>query len=258
MRTYLAAPLRIGAQIELQLLLLTLSIGIQDAIAFPDFKCFASNQTGNTVVLAIGAAGLGGDQFILSNIGISLGTFIAGAITTGQIANVVGPTRRIWLFVTHLLQALMVFGAAAIEGVSGGQGGGPYAMESIALLAFSSGAQVASMRPMRIQEITTAMATAAWVDFVIDLRLLAASNRSRDRRALFLLILIAGSFVGAFMYKRVGSSNTLSLSAALKLLVTLTLLLNPQQPQEDPHEEPSCTSDDFITMGMAETGNNRV
>lgn len=230
-RAYLAAPLRIDTLLELELLILTFSIGIQDAIAFPDFKCFASNQTGNTVVLAIGAAGLGGDQFDLRNIGISLSTFVAGATMTGQFANIIGPTRRGWLLASHLLQTLMVFAAAAIQSISNGQGIGPYAMGSIALLAFSSGAQVASMRPMRIQEITTAMATAAWVDFVIDPKFLAANNRPRNRRGLFLLILIAGSFVGAFMYREVGSANTLILSAALKLAVTLMLLLNPQQEE---------------------------
>lgn len=229
MRAYFAAPLRVDALIELQLLLLTFSIGIQDAIAFPDFKCFASNQTGNTVVLAVGAAGLGGDQFDLLNIAISLSTFVAGATTTGQIANIVGRRRRDWLLATHFAQTIMVFGAAAIQRVSGNQGTGPFANGSIALLAFASGAQVASMRPMRIQEITTAMATAAWVDFVIDPKLLSSTNRSRDRRALFLLTLVGGSFVGAFTYKAIGSSNTLILSAAVKLLVTLTLLLNRQE-----------------------------
>jgi uncharacterized membrane protein YoaK (UPF0700 family) len=232
MRTYLAAPLCADLLIELQLLLLTFGIGVQDAIAFPEFKCFASNQTGNTVVLAVGAAGLGGDHFSLLNIGISLATFVTGATITGQIANVVGANRRDWLLVTHLTQALMVFGAAAVQGASGGQGTGPFAMGSIALLAFSSGAQVASMRPMRIQEITTAMATAAWVDFVIDPRLLSTKNRPRNRRALFLLTLIGGSFAGAFMYKIFGSANTLTLAAMVKLSVTFTLLLNKPQSQQ--------------------------
>ncbi|PVH95323.1 hypothetical protein DM02DRAFT_691000 [Periconia macrospinosa] len=232
-RSYLTAQLRVDAVIELQLLILTISIGIQDAIAFPDFKCFVSNQTGNTVVLALGVAGLGGNQFSLANVGISLGAFVTGAFITGQIANTVGSYRRDWLLFTHMAQTLMVFGAAAIQGVKGelAVGSGPWAMGSIALLAFSSGAQVASMRPMRIQEITTAMATAAWVDFVIDPKLLAACNRSRDRRALFLVTLIAGSFMGALMYKSVGPAYTLVLSAAVKLLVTFTLLLNRERNQ---------------------------
>lgn len=227
--TYLSARLRVDTLLELQLLVLTLSIGIQDAIAFPDFACFASNQTGNTVVLALGAAGLGGDQFSLPNIGTSLGCFVAGALATGQIANAVGTRRRDWLLFTHMAQTLMVFGAAAVQGVSGGKGTGIMAMGSIALLAFSSGAQVASMRPMRVQEITTAMATAAWVDFVIDPGLLAMRNRSRDRRAFFLITLVVGSFIGAYMYKMVGSGYTLVLSAALKLLVTFSILFNPEE-----------------------------
>lgn len=233
MKAYFTAHLRVDALIEFQLLVLTFSIGIQDAIAYPDFKCFASNQTGNTVVLAVGAAGLGGDQFSLLNTGISLATFVAGAMTTGQIATVIGTSRRGWLLLTHFMQTLMVYGAVALQAVSGGQGTRPFAMGSIALLAFSSGAQVASMRPMRMQEITTAMATAAWVDLVIDPRLLANENRPRNRRALFLLTLVAGSFVGAFAYKYIGSANTLILSASVKLLVTLTLLFNFEESGED-------------------------
>ncbi|KAI6813702.1 hypothetical protein KC327_g18147 [Hortaea werneckii] len=196
MKGFLLDELRTNSLVEIQLLLLSFSIGIQDAIAFPDFKCFASNQTGNTVLLATGAAGLGGTDFSLSNIGISLGCFVASAMATGQIGNALGPRRRYFLFASHLIQTAMAFGAAALQAVSGGEGSGSFAMGSIALLAFSSGGQVASMRPMRVQEITTAMATAAWVDFVIDPGLFVLNNHSRDRRALFLLVLIAGSFVG--------------------------------------------------------------
>merc|ERR1711939_53401 len=76
---YLVAPLRVDWLIEVQLLLLTFSTGIQDAISFPDFHCFASNQTGNSVVLAVGLAGMGGDLFDMRNVGISLSMFVTGA-----------------------------------------------------------------------------------------------------------------------------------------------------------------------------------
>jgi uncharacterized membrane protein YoaK (UPF0700 family) len=94
-RSYLAAPIRVDLLVEIQLLILTFSTGIQDAISYPDFHCFASNQTGNSVVLAIGLAGLGGDLFDLNNVGTSLGSFIAGALITGQVANLVGPRLRV-------------------------------------------------------------------------------------------------------------------------------------------------------------------
>ncbi|KAK5107694.1 hypothetical protein LTR62_000888 [Meristemomyces frigidus] len=231
-KEYLSANLRVDILVEMQLLLLTFSTGAQDVIAFPDFHCFASNQTGNSVVLAIGAAGLGSSQFSLANVGISLGTFLAGATLTGQLGNNIGPRRRDWLLLNHLMQTLLVFAAAIAQGIGHGAGTGSSAMGSIALLAFSSGAQVASMRPMRIPEITTAMATAAWVDFVIDPKLFGPDNHSRDRRALFLVTLIVGSFVGAFMYKGVGSSNTLIFSAAGKLLVTVSFMFNREEKNQ--------------------------
>jgi len=40
--------------LEIELLLLSLTIGIQHTISFSDFYCFASNQTGNTVLFAVG------------------------------------------------------------------------------------------------------------------------------------------------------------------------------------------------------------
>lgn len=202
LENYFVDELRTDSLVELQLLLLTFSIGIQDAIAFPDFKCFASNQTGNTVLLATGAAGLGGTEFSLSNIGISLGCFVASALATGQIGHALGPRRRYFLVASHLMQTAMAFGAAALQAVSGGEGSGSFAMGSIALLACSSGGQVASMRPMRVQEITTAMATAAWVDFVIDPGLFVLHNHSRDRRALFLLVFNSRKLNGCFLLQR--------------------------------------------------------
>ena len=230
---YLVAPLRVDWLIEVQLLLLTFSTGIQDAISFPDFHCFASNQTGNSVVLAVGLAGMGGDLFNVPNIGTSLGSFIAGAIITGQMGNIVGPRRRAWLFLSNLSQTVMVFAAAAIQFSTGVRVSGGYALGAMTLLAFSSGAQVACMRPMRIPEITTAMATAAWVDLVVDPQLVAIHNHPRDRRALFLAALVAGSFAGAFMHRGIGSANALVISAVGKLVVTLSLLLNREQPREE-------------------------
>lgn len=226
LKDYLSADVRVDWLIEVQLLLLTFGTGIQDAISFPDFHCFASNQTGNSVILAVGLAGLGGGLFNIANVGISLALFIGGAFMTGQIAHKIGVRKRVWLIISHFLQTMMAFGAAIIAATHDVQKSGPWAQGAIALLAFSSGAQVASMRPLRIQEITTAMATAAWVDFVIDPEILALHNHPRDRRALFLAALIAGSFAGAYAHRAIGTSNTLILSAISKVLVTVTLLFN--------------------------------
>jgi uncharacterized membrane protein YoaK (UPF0700 family) len=230
---YLAASVRIDLLIEIQLLLLTFSTGIQDAISFPDFQCFASNQTGNSVVMAVGLAGAESELINLANVGTSLGLFLLGSLLTGQIANAVGPRRRGWLLLTHLIQTGGIFAAAVIQSVYDVQRSGSSVLWIISFLAFSSGAQVASMRPMRINEITTAMATAAWVDLVIDPKLIAIKNHPRDRRTLFLASLVAGSFAGAFMRSSIGSPNSLIVSAAGKLLVTLTLLFNREEKSSE-------------------------
>ena len=159
--------------------------------------------------------------------------FVSGSLVTGQVANMVGARRRLWLLVTHIIQTAMTFGAAAIQFSYGVQSKGPSVLGAIGLLAFSSGAQVASMRPMKRQEITTAMATAAWVDLVIDPKLASLHNTSRDRRALFLASLVAGSFAGAYMHRGIGSPNALVVSAVGKLLVAFAFLLNRDEPSKD-------------------------
>jgi uncharacterized membrane protein YoaK (UPF0700 family) len=227
---YSLSSLGVDSLVEVQLLLATFCTGIQDAISFPDFRCFASNQTGNTVVLAVGIANYnyyasGSDQlFHLPNIAMSLGMFLAGAIITGQLGNYFGGRRRGWQFVSNLAQTVMVMGAAGIQFSYDVQQTAKKTLVTVALLAFSSGAQVAAARAFRVPEITTAMATAAWVDLVIDPKLLGMRNHSRDRRALFLAALVAGSFAGAFMHSSIGTPLALIVSAAGKALVTAMML----------------------------------
>ncbi|KAG2172983.1 hypothetical protein INT44_004724 [Umbelopsis vinacea] len=233
---YSLIDLNVDSLIEFQLLLATFCTGLQDAISYPDFRCFASNQTGNTVVLAVGIANYHYNAskpdslFHLPNIAMSLGMFLAGATITGQLGNYVGGRRRGWQFITNLAQTAMIFGAAGIQYSHDVEETGSWALAVVALLAFSSGAQVAAARAFRVQEITTAMATAAWVDLVIDPKVLETKNHPRDRRALFLVALIAGAFAGAFMYSKIGSPSALVLSATGKTLVTAMMLLPKKVP----------------------------
>lgn len=83
-------------------------------------------------------------------------------------------------------------------------------------------------------EITTAMATAAWIDLLIDRNIFVLKNRPRTRRFFFLLALITGTLTGAGMWRTVGSAPAIALSAAGKLVVTLLYLLTPaERPKKD-------------------------
>jgi uncharacterized membrane protein YoaK (UPF0700 family) len=83
---------------------------------------------------------------------------------------------------------------------------------ALALLAGQSGSQIAAARAWNIPEITTAMATAAWVDLARDDKLWHVRNRSRDRRILFFVLLVAGCLMGAFLRARIGSPNAIVVS----------------------------------------------
>ncbi|KAH7390329.1 hypothetical protein BKA64DRAFT_580145 [Cadophora sp. MPI-SDFR-AT-0126] len=233
-REFLLENVREDALLETELLLLAFATGIQDATTFPDYHCFASNQTGNTVLLAVGAADISGDIFSMRNIGVSLALFIAGSLIMGQIGHLAGCRKRWWLILSSLIQTVMIFAASGLQyryGVKENEHS--VAMGVIALLAFSSGGQVAMARALQMTEITTAMATAAYVDLFLDVNLFRKRNRSRDRRILFLLSLFAGSFAGAFAYARVGSAFALLISAIGKLVVTVGFILNREKHEKE-------------------------
>ncbi|KAJ4422796.1 hypothetical protein N0V82_002575 [Gnomoniopsis sp. IMI 355080] len=213
---------------------------MQDVISFPDYHCFASNQTGNTVLLSMALIlpPLDGAAFSTINTAIALSLFLAGAYFTGQLSHLVGPRRRLWLILCNALQTLLVIAAAALQYVRG-----TAQPHSLALMAFASGSQVVQSRSLRMTEISTAMATAAWVDLVIDPRLLVVrrrgsegGNRPRNRRLAFLVTLVAGSLVGAGILRTAGSAVALFVSAGGKAVVTGMFFFNgaeKQKQQED-------------------------
>jgi len=238
---WLTTNIRDSHLLDSQLLLLTFAIGMQDVATFLDYSCFASNQTGNSVLLAaaVFSRGNGNTALIsLPRIAISLASFVSAGFVAGQLGNLVGPRKRWWLLLSNLLQTVMVFVAAALQFVY------PIRPEDvvvarlvIALLAFSSGAQVAMTRGLKITEITTAMATAAWVDLFVDERFWRWKNRSRNRRVGFLVFLLAGSFVGAWAYRRIGSAFVLLINALAKAVVAGVLMFNGGIEEEKEKEK---------------------
>ncbi|KAI0175551.1 hypothetical protein GGR52DRAFT_537175 [Hypoxylon sp. FL1284] len=226
--SHLLEPVRPSAFVEFELLLLTFCTGIQDAISFPDYHCFASNQTGNTVflMLAILLPHLNGEMFITANIGASLGFFLLGGLATGQMSHFIGPRTRLWLVGCNFVQSCLVFAAAALQYTHGANLSGKDAVVVVTLLALASGSQVVQSRSFRMTEISTAMATAAWMDLLIDPALFQVKNRPRTRRVLFLSTLILGSLAGAGIYRTAASWVAILVSAVGKMLVTGMYLFN--------------------------------
>lgn len=165
-----------------------------------------------------------GEMFVTPNIGVALGLFLGAGWLTGQLSHLIGPRKRWWLLLCNLIQTGLVFGAAAMQYQFGIAEKGSYTLIVIGLLAFASGSQVVQSRSLAMTEISTAMATAAWVDLMIDKDLFVLKNRPRTRRVAFLAALIAGSLAGAGIYRQVGSAAAIAVSAAGKLMVTIMYL----------------------------------
>lgn len=229
--------------LEFELFLLALAIGIQDTVSFPDFGCFASNQTGNTVLFAVGVlfkdpSGSGSPMIAISTLAVSLSFFIIGVFITGQIANQfsIGQTRG-WLIFSSLGQTALVLVAGALQWQYAELIGPDtrFGRILVGLLAFSSGSQVAVVRGLKITDITTAMATAAYIDVFIDPRLFAGltENRGRNRRVIFLLMLVAGSFVGAGVGKAANLGAAVLVSGIIKAIVSVSFLLNRKETDQE-------------------------
>ncbi|OAP56383.1 hypothetical protein AYL99_09562 [Fonsecaea erecta] len=228
LKQHLTSHVEVNILAETELLILTFCTGMQDATTFPDYHCFASNQTGNTVMLAVAILlpDLTDKLFRTENIGVALGFFLAAGWITGQVGHIVGPRSRLWIVFCNLIQSILVFIAAAIQYAYGIELEGTRTMVVIGLLAFAAGSQVVLSRALAITEISTAMATAAWVDLLTDPRLLTAKNRPRNRRVSFLVALVAGAFFGAGIYRGIGTATSVLFSAIGKLIVTFMFLLN--------------------------------
>ncbi|KAJ9493523.1 hypothetical protein H2202_010992 [Exophiala xenobiotica] len=224
--THLDEDLAPGLLLETELMILSLAAGINDATTFPEYRVFASNQTGNTALLAVGALALAPEAVDLPNVAISLSLFVIGGTFLGQLGHIVGRTKRSWLITTNVLQTCLVFVAAALRHWVSTSKHSPYRYFVISLLAFASGGQVAMARTVNVPEITTAMVTSAYIDFFVDPKLLMRKNRSRDRRLFFVLALLIGSFIGAAGYQKVSASFSLLLVGLCKLGVCVLLLFN--------------------------------
>ncbi|KAF2234711.1 hypothetical protein EV356DRAFT_501269 [Viridothelium virens] len=249
LRAHLLSPIHTTLYTELELLLLSFFIGMQDATTYPDYHCFASNQTGNTIFLALSALHPGTVKTLFTppNVSTALGLFLLGGWSTGQLGHRLpaSPRTRAWVLATSALQTALVLAAAALQfrvlptrseekeevalTAGTGAGAGP-ALGVLALLAFASGSQVVLSRSLKVPEISTAMATAAWVDLIIDPQLFGrGENRPRNRRLWFLGTLLAGGFAGAGVYRYLGSSWSILISGIGKLIVTIMFLFNESE-----------------------------
>lgn len=200
-----------------------LSAGVLDATTYADFSTFASNQTGNAIVLTLAAVGTIRALILLT--GVSFAGFIAGAFIMGHLGNFFGPRRRIWLIFTTAWQcSLLIICAVFVSphGPPGTRVGAKNDWAVLFLFAHMSGAQVVMARQSNCAEVPTAPMTSSLVDFVADQYVFRSWNnpkaQGRNRRLMYVTAMIAGSFIGAVLHRWTASWIVIMLAILLKAL----------------------------------------
>lgn len=131
------------------------------------------------------------------------------------------------------VQTLMVVGAIVVQFVHGVAQSGLWACVAVGLLSCSVGSQISAARAWNVPEITTAMATAAWVDMAKDEKVWHHRNNSRKLRVAFFVALFAGCALGGLSVRSIGHCATLVISATLKTLAHLLMLFAPAEGEDD-------------------------
>lgn len=232
------------------LLAISFATGLLDATTYGDLQLFASNQTGNTIILFVLVLGKKPGEFAkypdLLPTGVSLATFLTMGFLWGRAGLRAGPRKRWWQVLSLAFQSGMLLLLAILldthvlhPGLPLGHGRRTNDAALACLLAAPSGAQVALARSSGISEIPTAMLTSPYIDFFLDPNLWSDPRKvdnpkvkTRNTRAIYLLCIITGSIVGALMHRHASSSAALYLAFAMRLVGLIATLYFPTYPAE--------------------------
>jgi uncharacterized membrane protein YoaK (UPF0700 family) len=181
------------------LLVLTLTTGVIDAASYLGLgHVFTANMTGNIVLLGFGIAGGSGLPVIAPL--VSLAAFLTGAVLGGRMAGAI-PARTLHFSRSMLIEIGVVLLAAVIalvfeiapDRISGDL--------VIALLAFGMGVRNATVRRLKVADLTTTVLTMTLTGLAADSPLSAGDGAGSWRRIAAVMAMLAGAIVGALLLK---------------------------------------------------------
>lgn len=211
------------------LLLLSVTTGLVDAISVLGLgKVFTANMTGNIVFLGFAAVGTPGFK-PLSYI-VAIAAFLAGALIAGRTgkAHAGRPLRR-WLITAALIEAALLWGAAIVAtGFDvATQSPTPALFGIIGLTALAMGFRNATIRQLKIPDLTTTVLTLTLTGLAADSRIAGGSNPNWARRIGSVVAIFIGAALGAFLLAHGGLVPPLLLAGLLILGGTLVCALHP-------------------------------
>lgn len=198
------------------LLVLTLTTGVIDAASYLGLgRVFAANMTGNIVLLGFGIAGSGGLPVVAPL--VSLAAFLAGATVGGRMGEVPAAKEA------HLSRAMLVeVGLTALAtliavvfNITPDHFSGDLI---IALLAFAMGVRNATVRRLKVADLTTTVLTMTLTGLAADSQLAGGEGKGSWRRGAAVASMLVGAVAGALLVK--ADLSLVLLVAALLALAT--------------------------------------
>ncbi|KAL8739090.1 MAG: hypothetical protein Q9181_000201 [Wetmoreana brouardii] len=229
LRQYLAAPINTH-HADLPLLACCFVTGIIDAGAYNAWGTFMGMQTGNTIFLALGVAGLPTNRAPLQWLRslLAIFSFMMGSLISSALARPFGTTRRLTLSISFLLQGLSILVAAIlihIDAIPENNPDSNRVLIGIPLLAWQFGAQVAASRALGYSEIPTTVLTSVYNDLASDPKLWTWKNAKRNRRAAAAVMVLGGGICGGWLSRlRDGFGIVLWIGGATKAILGLAWL----------------------------------
>lgn len=189
-----------------------------------------TNDTGNTIFLALGASGQPANPaYLWAKSLIALTVFLASNIIFIHMHRLLGPRRRSTMIISFAIQtiALLVTAILIELEIITPKPEDPRApiewvqVLAISLLAFQAGGQICASRVLALDEIPTVVVTALLCDLLVDPKLTAKFNPKRNRRVGAFLALFLGAMTAGGLSKTTSMASSIWLAMGLKLIVTL-------------------------------------
>jgi uncharacterized membrane protein YoaK (UPF0700 family) len=197
------------------LLVLTFTTGVIDAASYLGLgHVFTANMTGNVVLLGFGIAG-GSGLPVVSPI-VSLLAFLVGATLGGRMAAVF-PAGAVHLSRSMLIEIGVVLLAALLALVLDITPNGFLGDLVIALLAFGMGVRNATVRRVKVADLTTTVLTMTLTGLAADSPLAGGDGEGSGRRTVAVLAMLVGAIAGALLLK-VDLALVLGLACLLAIL----------------------------------------
>jgi uncharacterized membrane protein YoaK (UPF0700 family) len=224
-----APPSPTAAPLPRLLLLLSVATGLVDAVSVLGLgNVFTANMTGNIVFLGFAAAGAPG--FRVAPCLIAIAAFMVGAAAGGRVGKALAHrSLRRWILTSAVVEAgLLWIGAGLGVGLNIAAGTPRTRVYAIiTLTALAMGYRNATIRQLKVPDLTTTVLTLTLTGLAADSRLAGGESPNWIRRLGAVAAIFAGAALGAALMARTGLVIPLILSGALVLVGTLACALHP-------------------------------